>query len=194
MIRTAKLIRAGELADAPPVIPFDLAVLRHDERHVRRRVITLAHGDRIMVDFPEPLVLENRDMLVLEDGRHAEIIAAEEALLAVSARDPVHLARLAWHIGNRHLAADIEAGRILILRDHVIKVMLEGLGAAVSEVVEPFSPLGGAYSGDAGQGPDHDRQTHGHHDHLHAHEQDDHRHVTAPHEHRLPQGSHRHDE
>ncbi len=119
-----------------------------DERHLRRKVITLVHGDRVLVDLPEPLVLEDRDVLVLEDGRHAEIIAADEELLEIRGRDAVHLASLAWHIGNRHLAAAIEAERILILRDHVIKSMLEGLGAMVSEVVEPFNPLRGAYSGD----------------------------------------------
>ena len=103
-------------------------------------------------------------MLVLEDGRHAEIVAADEELLDVRGRDAVHLAGLAWHIGNRHLAAAIEAERILILRDHVIKAMLEGLGAAVTEVVEPFNPLGGAYSGEGGHGHGHD--AHGHtHDH-----------------------------
>ena len=53
----------------------------------------------------------------------------------------VHLAELAWHIGNRHLAAAIEPDRILILRDHVIKAMLEGLGATVADTVEPFEPL-----------------------------------------------------
>ena len=79
-------------------------------------------------------------MLVLEDGRHAEIVAADEELLEIRGRDPVHLASLAWHIGNRHLAAAIEAERILILRDHVIKAMLEGLGAAVREVVRAVQP------------------------------------------------------
>ena len=80
----------------------------------------------------------------------------------------MHLAELAWHIGNRHLAAAIEADRILILRDHVIKAMLEGLGATVTDVVEPFTPVRGAYSG-------HGRTimaiTHGHdhHDHEHGH-------------------------
>ncbi len=59
----------------------------------------------------------------------------------------MHLAELAWHIGNRHLAAAIEADRILILRDHVIKAMLEGLGATVTDIVEPFTPVRGAYSG-----------------------------------------------
>ena len=200
MIRTTRLIRAAEIAgEGPRQLPFDVAVLTRDERHVRRKVITLAHGDRVLVDFAETLVLEDRDVLVLEDGRHAEIIAAEEELLAVRGRDGVHLARLAWHIGNRHLAAEIEAGRILILRDHVIKSMLEGLGATVSEVLEPFSPLGGAYSGEVGHGHDHApaEHSHGHrHDHGHAHEHDHHRHVSGQHSHQplSSHGSRSHDE
>ncbi len=76
--------------------------------------------------------MNDGDRLVLEDGRHVEIIAAPEEVYDIRARDAVHLAELAWHIGNRHLAASIEAGRILILRDHVIKAMLEGLGATVT--------------------------------------------------------------
>ena len=75
-------------------------------------------------------------------------------------RDALHLTELAWHIGNRHLAAAVEPDRILILRDHVIKAMLEGLGATVTDVVEPFVPLTGAYSGHA---------AHSHHGHDHGH-------------------------
>ena len=76
----------------PARLPFDVAVLAQDERHLRRKVITLAHGDRVLVDFAEPLVLEDRDVLVLEDGRHAEIVAADEELLEIRGRDAVHLA------------------------------------------------------------------------------------------------------
>ena len=75
-----------------------------------------------------PTALEDRDRLVLEDGRHVEVIAAEEDLLEVRAADPRALTVLAWHIGNRHLPAQIEPDRILIARDHVIADMLAGLG------------------------------------------------------------------
>ena len=101
----------------------------------------------MLVDLPEPVTLADGDRLVLEDGRQIEIAAAPEELYDIRARDTVHLAELAWHIGNRHLAAAIEADRILILRDHVIKAMLEGLGATVTDIVEPFTPVRGAYSG-----------------------------------------------
>jgi len=163
MPRAGSVIRAQDLPARDRVIPFDLAVLAHDERHLRRRVIELVHGDKVMVDLPKPVMLENGDVLVLDDGRHAEIIAAEEHVYDIRAKDATHLAELAWHIGNRHLAAQIEPDRILILRDHVIRDMLEGLGASVTEVSEPFHPLRGAYSDDHGHG----HHGHGHHHHDH---------------------------
>lgn len=131
--------------------PFDLAVLRHDERRVRRRSLTLVHGDSVLVDFPEPLTLFDRSALALEDGRLVEIIAAEEPLLEVRGRDRIHLMRLCWHLGNRHLKTQIEAERLLILRDHVIRDMLIGLGATVADVSEPFQPEDGAYAHSHGE-------------------------------------------
>jgi urease accessory protein len=53
---------------------------------------------------------------------------------------------LAWHIGNRHLPAQIGEGRILIREDSVIEEMLIGLGAGVRHVTEPFTPEAGAYA------------------------------------------------
>ena len=143
--------------------PFDVAVLAHDERHLRRRVVVLAHGDKVLVDLPDPVALEHGDLLVLDDGRRVKIVADEEDLLEIKARDALHLSELCWHIGNRHLPAQIETGRILILRDHVIKAMLEGLGAVVADIREPFVPVRGAYSG---HGQPHD-PGHAHGDHHH---------------------------
>ncbi len=94
--------------DARAVKPAGTATLPHDERHLRRRAIELADGGKVLVDLPEPVMLGDGDRLVLEDGRQIEIAAAEEELYDIRARDAVHLAELAWHIGNRHLAAAIE--------------------------------------------------------------------------------------
>jgi urease accessory protein len=163
--RVASLAKGG---DAGPE-PFDSVVLAHDERHLRRRVLTLRGGEKVLVDFLEPVHLEDGDRLLLEDGRAVGIVAADEDLLEVRARDPRHLAELAWHIGNRHLAAGIEADRILILRDHVIEAMLEGLGAQVAEVNAPFQPARGAYSGQSHGHAHHGHEHHGHHDHGHDH-------------------------
>jgi urease accessory protein len=126
-------------------VPFDLVVLEHDERRVRRKLLRCVHGDEVLVDFPQTITLEPRQLLQLEDGRMVEVIAAEELLYEVRARDAGHLLRLAWHIGNRHTPAQLEEDRILIKRDHVLKTMLEGLGARVVNVSEPFFAEHGAY-------------------------------------------------
>lgn len=151
--RAVAVIRYGEAAEATP---FELAVLPHDERRVRRRMIPLVHGDGVLVDFPETLTLASRDCLKLDDGRLIEIIAAEELLYDVRGSDDLHVMRLAWHLGNRHLKAQLERGddgamRILILRDHVIRDMLRTLGATITEVSEPFYPEEGAYSHSHGE-------------------------------------------
>ncbi len=125
--------------------PFDLVVLEHDERRIRRKMLRLVHGDEVLVDFPQTITLDNRDVLRLEDGRLVEVIAAEELLYEIRATDAGHLLRLAWHIGNRHTPAQLEPDRILIKRDHVLKTMLEGLGATVVNVSEPFFAEHGAY-------------------------------------------------
>jgi urease accessory protein len=132
--------------------PFDIIVLQHDERRLRRKLLTLQHGDEVLVDFPQTVTLEPMSGLKLDDGRIVEVIAAEELLYEIRAKDRSHLIRLAWHLGNRHTSAQLEDNRILIKRDHVLKAMLEGLGATVSNVSEPFFAEHGAYHSHGDQG------------------------------------------
>lgn len=155
--RSTRVVKPGAAATNP----IDVVVLTHDERHLRRKLLHMAHDDVVMLDLKEPVVLEHGDLLELENGAgHVEVIAAEEPLLEIRPRNSIHQIELAWHLGNRHLAAQIEEKRILIERDHVIKSMLEGLGATVVEVTEPFQPVHGAYHS-------HGSHAHGHHDHDH---------------------------
>jgi urease accessory protein len=148
MIRVTAYLPAGKAKGTPD----DTITLAHDERRLRRKLLTLPKGDEIFLDFPQALSLENGDRLQLEDGRTIEIRAADEAVFEIRGRDAAHLSKLAWHIGNRHLPAQIEKSRILIKRDHVIRDMLVGLGATVTDTTDHFSPEHGAYHshGDAG--------------------------------------------
>ncbi|EYD72929.1 Urease accessory protein UreE [Rubellimicrobium mesophilum DSM 19309] len=134
------------------VLPYDIVVLRHDERLLRRRRLVTAHDEGFLVDLPATSGLDQGDALELEDGRLIEVIAAEEPLLEVRGPD---LPRLAWHLGNRHAPCRIEADRLLIQRDHVLRDMLGRLGAEVREVSEPFVPEGGAYGHGRTMGHDH---------------------------------------
>lgn len=137
--RLSMMLRAISIADDGPV-PYDIVVLTHDERHLRRRVLTTVHDEAVLVDLPQPVRLIARQRLVLEDGRQIEVLDAEETVYEITAPDAATLARIAWHIGNRHARVEIGTGSILIARDHVLKDMLLGLGATVGEVHRPFSP------------------------------------------------------
>ena len=142
-------------------------------------------------------------LLVLEDGRLIEVVAAAEPLVEIRGNDPHHLVRVAWHLGNRHLPTQIMAKALRIRRDHVIEAMVTGLGARVIEIEAPFDPEGGAYAGGrahAGEADAHDHAAHGHDDHGHGdhgHHHDhghDHDHHDEHCEHDHPAGhSHAHD-
>lgn len=175
----------------------DSVTLSYDDRFLRRKRLVSDGGLAFLLDLERTTSLNQGDLLVLEDGRGIEVRAAAEPLLEVTGPD---LVRLAWHIGNRHTPCQIEAGRLLIQRDHVMRDMLGRIGAALREVVEPFTPEGGAYGhgrthghshGDAfGNAPTHDHgHDHGHghgHDHDHTHGHD---HSHDHHDHGAADGS-----
>ena len=123
----------------------DMVVLDYDGRHRRRIVLTGLSGARYLLDLPETTHLRDGDGLELAAGGVIQVVAKAEPLLEVTAPSPADLLRLAWHIGNRHLSAQVFTDRILIRRDHVIAHMLEHQGATMREVEAPFDPEGGAY-------------------------------------------------
>lgn len=114
----------------------------YDARFLRRKVLELTDGRLVLVDLPATTLLNHDDVLVLENGDEITVLATCEPLLEVTAPD---LARIAWHIGNRHTPCQIETTRLVIQHDHVIRDMLDKIGATTREITEPFTPEGGAY-------------------------------------------------
>jgi urease accessory protein len=141
MLRATQVLKAGSWNAAPA----DRITLNYDERHRRRLRFLAEAGTEFLLDLPRTTVLGDGDGLKLEDDRIILVSAAAEPLLEVTAVNTEQLGRLAWHIGNRHLAAQIATGRILIREDSVIESMLAGLGATLRHVAEPFTPEPGAY-------------------------------------------------
>jgi urease accessory protein len=127
--------------------PLDTVTLDHDMRNRRRLALVSDHGTSFLLDLPEAVQLHDGDGLMLDNDAVIEVRALTEPLLDIRARDPVHLARLAWHIGNRHVALQVDGERLLIRPDHVIADMLRQLGATVEETAAPFEPERGAYQG-----------------------------------------------
>jgi urease accessory protein len=146
----------------------DSVVLDYDDRHRRRVAMKGTKGTAFLLDLPTTAWLRGGDALVLEDGRLVEVIAAPEQLLEIRCANPLHLARVAWHLGNRHSPAQLLMNSVRIRRDYVIAEMAVQLGAHVIEITAPFDPEGGAYAAAAS------RHNHDSSDHRrHTHPQDD---------------------
>ena len=135
--------------------------LDFDARHRRRIRLTTDQGEDVLLDLANAAAMADGDGLQLDDGRLLKIQAAAEPIVEVRHKDPDQLMRLAWHLGNRHLPAEIRNQVLRIRPDHVIEDMLHRFGADLLKVQAPFQPEGGAYS-DHGRHHEHDHS--GHHE------------------------------
>jgi urease accessory protein len=151
MRRASSVRRAGSVEES---LIIDRVVLDADERHRRRITLTGERGTKFLLDLLHATALRDGDGLVLDDGSIVLVAGKPEPLLEIAAASPHELARLAWHIGNRHTDVQIVGERLRIRRDHVLEDMLRGLGAKLTPIDAPFDPEHGAY----GHG-------HQHHDH-----------------------------
>jgi urease accessory protein len=102
----------------------------------------LENGDEVALIMPRGKVLRGGDRVTATDGREVEIAAAAERLLHIESAE---LARIAYHLGNRHVPLQVGKGFLRIAEDHVLEEMVRNLGARVSHVEAPFEPEAGAY-------------------------------------------------
>jgi urease accessory protein len=162
MQRATRMAARGHWPEAEAVTSV---VLDYDARHRRRIRLACEDATAVLLDLEKTTALRDGDGLALEDGGWVAVRAAAEDLVKITCDSAHALHRIAWHLGNRHCPAAIEAERILIRRDHVIEEMLRGIGAVVTPVHALFDPERGAY--------DDENQVHGHnHDHDHDHDHD----------------------
>ena len=143
-----RLVRAAKAGEWPAGGALGSLTLGFADRSRRRGRLTTDGGEPVLLDLPQPAALADGDGLAFEDGGWVVVCAAPEDVLDVEAQDPCHLARLAWHLGNRHLPVEVLSdGWLRIAYDHVIEAMLAGLGARSARRRAPFQPEAGAYAG-----------------------------------------------
>jgi urease accessory protein len=145
-----------ERADHMTAQVTDEAVLAYDQRERCRLRIALASGATAALFLPRGSVLRDGDLLTGPEGAVVRVRAALEATYRIGAADPQALVRCAFHLGNRHGQVQIGADHLRIRADPVLRDMLAGLGATVTEEQAAFHPEPGAYGGGHGHGHDHD--------------------------------------
>jgi urease accessory protein len=131
-----------EHVDGELILPFEL-------REKSRLRACMASGEEVAVFTQRGTILRDGDLLRGDDGRVVKIIAKSEATYRVECTSPGALLRCAFHLGNRHTQAQLGEsagnGFLRIRVDSVLKEMLQGLGATVTEELAAFEPESGAY-------------------------------------------------
>lgn len=145
--------------------------LPFDSRQKSRLKTKLVSGEEVALMLPRGEILRGGDLVTASDGRVIEVVAEPEKLLHIESAE---LARVAYHLGNRHVPVQVGKDFLRIAADHVLGEMVQKLGARVKEIEAPFEPEAGAYAG----GHQHDEMGHGGkiHDHGHDHDHDHHDH------------------
>mgnify|MGYP001198219582 FL=1 len=123
----------------------DEIVLDYQDRNRRRIKLDSKKKISFLLDEKETVFLNNGSLLILSNEYKVKVIAKLENVLKVEAKDKRNLAVLAWHIGNRHIPAEIHKDYIIIQRDEIISRMLKLLGAKVVKKKLSFTPEKGAY-------------------------------------------------
>ncbi|AFJ03017.1 Urease accessory protein UreE [Methylophaga frappieri] len=158
---TTKLVAAQ-----PEMTVDDVATLSYDLRQKSRIRVTLESGSEAAFYLKRGTILRGGDFLQAESGEVIAVVAADQAVMRVTAKTPQALAQAAYHLGNRHVPLEIGSGWLKLEQDSVLQDMLIGLGVQVELMQAPFEPESGAYSG--GVHHHHDdghHHSHGHHSH-----------------------------
>ncbi len=169
--RATRVLSPAERANRPLA---DTVILDYAQRSAQKIAVTGVKGGRFEIDLAHPARLRTDDVLLLDDGGLIEVVAAPEPLLEARAADLAALARLAWHLGDRHVPAQLFSNRIRVRAEAGVEDLLKALGAKLVRIEAPFEPEGGAYASAHAHGHDHDHD-HGHdHGHHHGHGHHDH--------------------
>jgi urease accessory protein len=183
-----RIVRVVRFADSDPARHLDSVMVSGAERRIQTGQLTGVKGTAIVFMLPEPVLLRMGDALELDDGSLVDVVVEPEPLTEVRGKDPIHLARLAWHLGDRHVPVQILSNRLRLRRDAALEAMLTTLGARLTAIEAPFDPEGGAYATGHGHEHHHDHHDHDHHhghghDHDHAHDHGHHQGAADGHKH-----------
>ena len=148
------------------------------ELRIRGRLKALSDAGRELGLFLDRgPVLRDGEGLRADSGELVRIQAAVEPVVTARIPAGLPLARLAYHLGNRHvqlaLGEDTRAspgqGYVRFLPDHVLEELAERLGASLEHHEAAFDPESGAYAHAGHALSSHPTDNH-EHDHSHEHD------------------------
>ena len=120
--------------------------LPFDRRQKSRQRAALESGEEVAIALARGEVLRGGDLLVAPGGEIIQVVAETERVMQAECGSSEALARVAYHLGNRHVPLQVGAGWVRFAADDVLAKMVERLGAQVTALDAPFEPEAGAYA------------------------------------------------
>jgi len=119
--------------------------LPFDTRQKSRFRASCDNGIELGVKLPRGQVLRDGEYLQAVDGQVICVKAADETVSEAHTTDALLLARVCYHLGNRHVPLQISNGFVRYVHDHVLDDMVKSLGINIKVTEAPFEPEAGAY-------------------------------------------------
>jgi urease accessory protein len=162
MLQVKRRAAPGSEPQCSLTLPFD----RRQKSRLRARLdAPFDASEEVGIELERGTSLSDGDLLLTDTGHVVLVRAAREPVSIVRSSDAHRLLRVAYHLGNRHVALQIAPGELRYLHDHVLDDMVRSLGLEVSFGELPFEPESGAY----GSGHSHLTHPHGDGGHSHGH-------------------------
>ena len=121
--------------------------LSSDERRILRGKRITDCDQEIILQLPRKGNLNDGDILLTNESNfYVEIIAKPENLIEISSNSKTELIKTAYHLGNRHVEVEIQAGTLVTKSDYVIENMLKNFNIDIKNTQKKFFPERGAHS------------------------------------------------
>lgn len=125
---------------AGPRAMMDRLELDSDQRSSPHFSIRTELGVKLQVSLDRGAEIEDRDVLVSEDGYAVSVVAAEEDLLVIQPGENAQdWAAICYQLGNLHRPLRVVGNEILTPRDAQAEAFLIKLGATFRRESRPFT-------------------------------------------------------
>ena len=100
----------------------------------------------LFLQLPREGIINDGDIFrTNQENIFIHVIAKKEKLFQISTGKSIDMLKVSYHLGNRHIAMEINDNYVFIKEDYVIRILLEKLGAEIKLVHKKFFPEDGAF-------------------------------------------------
>ena len=117
-----------------------------DQRKILRGRKVSDCNTELILQLPREGKINDGDIFrTNQENIFIHVIAKKEKLFQISTNKSIDMLKVTYHLGNRHVAMEINDNYVFIKEDYIMRNLLEKLGAEIKLVHKKFFPENGAF-------------------------------------------------